>query len=80
MEKKTYHSGVLLRSPIISHNSQGVRIPLLSVQQASHCDTALRHDTNHYSNIDGEAWTGGEHGDVLIYELNGGIKADKLFD
>ena len=43
--ESTYHSGVLFRPSIISYNSQCIHIPLLSVQQTCHCDTALQHQT-----------------------------------
>lgn len=37
----TYHSGVLLRSSVVSYHSQSVQISLFSVQQACYRDAAL---------------------------------------
>lgn len=45
IQNKAYHSGVLFGSSVISDNSQGVHIAFLSVQQAGHCDTALKQHT-----------------------------------
>lgn len=46
-----YHSGVFFRSSIISNNSQSVQVPLLSVQQACHCDPSLKDHTPIMQNV-----------------------------